>query len=410
MAAYILFGALLVQMVELVIKGCDMLRRLMQVRLVVQTINRELGRVRVPSLLIYATLIVTWRTHIRLYMEFYWWGRLQKTNHLICFRLGSELRKNLIVTVTRVQIQEVLRPKLIFLILCYFVQCCIVHMLEVLNGHRLRRPRWWLILWFRLFPICNDIDLFLVGVSIRVEHLDIWLSLGMAKAFTWLPCCCSGHHFSLARLFPSGVFIITNASLWHNTALASNQFSFSFILCHICFLGSYEWILEGHCYGVILPLSVLSVKGSWTIWYFLSAIGNPRRFLSDRLLHSKSLLALSVLVLESLNQWRWTILSLATDRCYLSFSLEGCFRKQWVLAVLHGWIRCQTSDHVWNLTSLTCWSLIYSSGIRRLEKLLGLEDIGCEVIWTAWGQLFPILVRLLYLKHLVGLDAALIFR
>ena len=71
MAAYILFGALLVQMVELVIKGCDMLRRLMQVRLVVQTINRELGRVRVPSLLIYATLIVTWRAHIGLYMEFY---------------------------------------------------------------------------------------------------------------------------------------------------------------------------------------------------------------------------------------------------------------------------------------------------------------------------------------------------
>ena len=89
-------------MVQLVIKGSDMLRRLMQVRLVVQAINGELGRVGVPRLLIYTTLVVTWRAHIRLYVELDRRGRLQKTDHLVRFRLRSELCKDLIVTVTRV--------------------------------------------------------------------------------------------------------------------------------------------------------------------------------------------------------------------------------------------------------------------------------------------------------------------
>ena len=67
------------------------------------------------------------------------------------------------------------------MILGFFVQSRIVHMLEVIYGQRLRWRRC-LLFRLRLFPISNDIDWFIVGVSVLVWHLDRWFGLGMAKA------------------------------------------------------------------------------------------------------------------------------------------------------------------------------------------------------------------------------------
>ena len=52
-------------------------------------------------------------------------------------------------------------------------------MLEVIYGQRLWRR--WCLFRLRLFPISNDIDWFIIGVSVLVGHLDRWFGLGMAK-------------------------------------------------------------------------------------------------------------------------------------------------------------------------------------------------------------------------------------
>ena len=53
---------------------------------------------------------------------------------------------------------------------------------------------------------------------------------------------------------------------------------------------------------MVFPLSVFAIEGSRTIWHLLGAISYSSRFLRDGILQPESLLALRVLILESLDE------------------------------------------------------------------------------------------------------------